>query len=204
MAGSRKIWILKRDRAIEPFHRGKLRACLLRGLAGEGRRFDLAEAIAASIESFLRLGGRRCASSVALFEMALTALRALGMSEAVDALEQQHLRRAGLRARLAVVHGDWGPQARCTGLGGPSCTAWSKHWLVQQARTRWALARPVARILAGEIEQHLAGTPNAMSRVWGPPREERRINRQDVLAMLADLVAAYGLAPVPAPESTTR
>ena len=112
--------------------------------------------------------------------MALTSLRAAALLDAASAMEQWHWQRAELRRHLAVRHGHG------------ATTAWSKHWLVQQARNQWHLSRPLCRILAGEVEESLLG--RWRHRLSTPDRSRRRVDRSGVLALLEQAAAAYGLA----------
>ena len=175
VARSGKIHILKRDGTIEPFDLYKLRGSLLRVLPAEEGNVLRAEAMAAAVRCYLLQRGLQCASSAAILEMVLTALRLMGWHGAAARLEQRHIARSALRSRLALQYHDG------------RLTAWSKEWLVQHARSHWLLGRTAARILAGQVEQHLLD------------RGARQVDRRTIMKALEWLVGAYGLAtPVPA------
>jgi len=164
------IRVLKRDGTSEPFDRYKLRGCLLGLLRSLGEDPWHGEVLSSAVEQYLRRRGILCITSAALLEMVLTTLRISGLGRAGAELERRHAARLAMRARLILVHG--------AGVR----TAWSKDWLVRRLCSRWRLGRAAARILAGEIELELLG------------RGGGEIRRKDVVAMLAQRVAACGLA----------
>jgi hypothetical protein len=179
LARSWKISVLKRDGSIEPFDRLKLRGCLLRALPSCGEEYYLAEALSAAIECYLHRIGRRCVSSAALLEMALEALCSANQDPSARRLEHRHRRRLAMRNALHIRHG----QAR---------TAWSKQWLAQLASARWELSRPAARIVAGDVEEHLLTHPR------------RHLSRRQALLLLDEAMSAYGLAETATAAASIR
>jgi hypothetical protein len=164
------VFVLKHDGTFEPFDRQKLRACLLRVLPAPREDFHFAEALSIAIRCYLRGRRIRCLSSAAVLEMALTVLRAVGLTGAAAELESQHAARLQGRSRLTIHHNDG------------RRTAWSKEWLARQAASRWGLGRTAARILAGQIERELIR------------QDVRDVGRAELMQMLAVNAAAYGLA----------
>jgi transcriptional regulator NrdR family protein len=167
---SGKIHVLKRDGTIEPFDPFKLCGCLLRALPHRERSVFRAGALSEAVGCYLLRRGLRCVSSAALLEMALTALRAVGLTGGAWRLEQRHALRSTMRSRTTFCHGRHQP------------SAFSKEWLVKYACRRWSVGRTVARILAGQIEQHLIQSG------------AREVSRSDIMNMLGWLAGAYGLA----------
>jgi hypothetical protein len=179
MARPWTVRIIKRDGCIESFNRLKLRRAFGRAIGGDDALF-LADLLSSAVAFYLRRRRLRCVTSAALLEMALTSLRAAALRDAAAAMEQRHWQRAELRRHLAVRH-EHG-----------AATAWSKQWLVQQARSQWHLSRPLCRILAGQVEESLLG--RWRHRLSTSDRSRRRIDRSGVLAMLEQAAAEYGLA----------
>ena len=70
------IFVLKDDGTSERFEPAKLRGCLLRVLEAGGEDLRCARALSAAVGCYLVRRRIRCLSSAAVFEMALTALRA--------------------------------------------------------------------------------------------------------------------------------
>ena len=170
MQRSRTITILKRDGTAERFDRRKLRACLLRVMAGGIADLHIADALASAVAHYIAHRRIRALSSAALLEMALTVLHGVGLVAACEDLEAHHAARLRLRRLWVVHHGD---QMR---------TAWSKDWLIRQGCSQWGLGRPAARIVAGQVERALLA---------GPPRQ---LTRSDAMEMLSGHLAAYGLS----------
>jgi hypothetical protein len=176
--GSRTIRVCKRDGSDELFCAPKLAAGMARAMREtSGRYFDACQ-LALAVELYLDRNNRRRVSSTALFEMVVKVLHRAGLVRAADAMETCRAARAEARRHLCICHD-----------GGQS-TQWDKGWLSQLAQRSWFLSPVTARILAGEVEREL------LSRGPGV------VARRDVLDMLNQRVAEYGLAdavPVQAP-----
>jgi hypothetical protein len=143
-----------------------------------GRYFDACQ-LALAVEIYLDRNDRRRVTSTTLFEMAMKVLHRSGMDRAAEALDSCHAARAEARLHLCVCHD-----------GGQS-TQWDKGWLSQLAERSWFLSRTTARILAGEMERDLLA------------RGPGVVARRDILDMLNQRVAEYGLADaVPVPVTT--
>jgi hypothetical protein len=165
---------------MEGFDRCKLRSALARALHDAPEGFYRADALASAIHYYLTRHSRPCISSAAIFEMALSCLRGLKLAFGARRMEQARQAKATLRGRLVLHHG-FGP-----------ATSWSKEWLVHHAVQELDVGMPVARILAGEIEQKLIR------------RRRRQIGRGAVLRMLHREAEAVGLTVQSSPADQTQ
>ena len=105
MKGSRTIFVLKRDGSVEPFDKNKLRACLLRVLPPHEGCADRALALASAVRCYLLRRRERCATSAAVLEMVMAALRAVNLPLTAERLEEWHSARLSMRNRLTLRHG---------------------------------------------------------------------------------------------------
>ncbi len=166
---------------MEGFDRFKLRSAIGRALEHVPEGYYRADALASAIQAYLSRHGRPCISSAAIFEMSLSCLRGLRLSSGARRMEQVRKAKVALRGRLVLQHG-FGP-----------ASSWSKEWLVQHAVKELDVGMPVARILAGEVEQRLIR------------RRRSEIGRGEVLRMLHRQAQGFGLMPqVPAPDQTLK
>lgn len=170
MNGSRTIRVLKHDGQAERFDPLKLAASMWRAIEQTGGQFAHARELAGAIGLYLRENECKCISSSAIFEMSLTVLRRVQLTEAAGKLESHSFRRDLRRRTLRICH-DSG-----------KITAWSKGWLCELAQRIWNLSPSVARIIAGAIEEDLLAC------------ETKVVSRREVLEMLNARVAEYGLA----------
>lgn len=159
---------------MEAFDRHKLRACLMRVVPDDQANAYATDSLSSSVECYMLQRNVRTISSAAVLEMALAALHAVGLKKSAYQLERHHCARERMRSRLMVVH------------EGGIRTAWSKDWLVDNARSQWDLGRTAARILAGRVEEMLM------------VRRMKSFARKDIMKMLGRLVVAYGLI-IPCP-----
>jgi len=170
MNGSGTIRVLKRDRSVELFHVGKLAGAMWRAADGARAKFEDIRRIAEAVEMYLIRRGTRCVSSQAVFEMALKALRHVGLAPAAEAAERYRQWRMLLRGQLRVRHEEG------------KLTYWDKGWLRDFACRSWRIMPTTARILAGIVELRLLRGDDTI------------VRRQAVVDMLNDVMAEYGLA----------
>lgn len=139
------IIIAKRDGSFEPFRAAKLRRCLM--LAMRSCHCDIARVADALVEAVARhlreWDGPEPPASAYLYHCARTVLRQTGLGEAARRLADHRRQRVAQRRRLRVFD----PQRL-----GDGSAPWRKGPVVATLEHRYGLTRPVARILAGEIE----------------------------------------------------
>jgi hypothetical protein len=139
------IIIAKRDGSFEPLRVAKLRRCLM--LAMRSCHCDVAQVADALVEAVachLREWDRsEPPTSAYLYRCACTVLRQTGLGEAARRLAGHRRQRVAQRRRVGVFD----PR----GLGDGT-RPWRKALVVAALEHRYGLTRPVARILAGEIE----------------------------------------------------
>ena len=170
MNGSGTVRVVKRDGTEEAFDVHKLAAALFRAMRASGGRFRDADQLAQAIGIHLRRCGWSRVSSAAIFEMAIKVLRRCRLMRAAESLQSSRTERRLRRSRLRVRHHDG------------RTTLWDKSWLGELAQRSWFLSPRTGRLLAGEVEGALLGA------------EATVVSRQDVLDMLNERVAQYGLA----------
>lgn len=174
MQGSRKIQVRKRDGSVEEFDVAKLAGLLRRVLTKIHDVSADPDALATGLRLYLQRTGRTTVTSTAIFGMLVRMLRRVRLGDAAELLELHRTLRMIRRRLLRLRHDDG-----CT-------TQWDKSWLATLAEKTWHVSRPIARMLAGEIELRLL------------PQEETEILRRDVLELLNEHVSQWGLAePVP-------
>lgn len=164
------IMVLKRDGSGENFDVRKLAGTFWRVIAGTGRAYKDAQALAIAVEFYLQQRHSRCVSSAAVLEMSLKVLRRVGLDSCACKLEHAHASRCSLRRRLMVMH-DAG-----------RVTSWNKNWLVNLTCSCWDVSRTTGRIVAGEIEARLLGAPSEV------------VPRLTVMKMMNASMESLGLA----------
>lgn len=180
MDGIQSGWIRVRKRSgeLEPFDVFKLGGTLWRAMQRLGAPRSEATDLAGVIQTYLLRSGCHNVTSAAVFEMSLKVLRRVGALEAAGMLETHRECRRIARARLKVLH------------EAGQVTDWDKTWLTRLAGGMWNLSSTTARILAGQIELELLVGRRPI------------VTRQEVMEILNDRVAAWGLADaVPLRES---
>lgn len=169
--------IAKRDGTQESFSLPKLRAYLVRGLRGQGYEAQLAEPLARAVAAHLRLWKRPAPpTSEYVHQCALAALALTGFDAAAADLAAHHRLRAARRRRTWVGDPDH-PQRRAA--------RWCKAALVATLEQTYRLRRPVARFLAGQIEEQV------FARGW------RVVSRTLLRELVQHEVLAWGLADEP-------
>jgi len=168
--GSGTIGVLKRDQSVELFCAEKLAGALWRAAQGTPAKFQEVRQIAGAVQTYLLRRRGRCVSSRAVFEMALKALRYVGLASAAEAAESYSRWRMLVRGRLRIRHEEG------------KLTYWDKGWLCELACRSWHVMPTTGRILAGIVELGLLRGEDTV--VW----------RQAVVERLNDVVAEYGLA----------
>jgi len=181
------ILVAKRDGSREPFRPAKLARCLRLALHScPCDTEQVAEALVEAVADHLRgWPAMEPPTSAYLYHCVGTALRQTGLGEAARRIAVHRRQRVVQRSRLRVF--DPGrPERR------PE--AWRKARIVATLQDRYELSRPVARILAGEIEMHAF----ALNR--------RLIAKPLVEELIGDELAAWGLGgePVSAPARRNR
>ncbi len=170
VSGSRKIQVLKRDGGAEPFDVYKLASVLWRATRQSGLSFERNRYLAEAVLFYLVRSKRRCASSAAIFEMAIKVFQHVRMADAAGRLQAHRAwRRAGRRA-IVVRHDN------------DRLTCWDKGWLASLAQRSWHISRTTARIVAGQVELQLIQARTA------------EIAKSMVVEMLNDRMVAFGLA----------
>jgi hypothetical protein len=168
------IIIAKRDGSFEPFRAAKLRRCLM--LAMRSCRCDVAQVADALVEAVARhlreWGGPEPPTSAYLYHCARTVLRQTGLGEAARRLAGHHRQRVAQRRQLRVFD----PWRLADGA-----EPWRKAPVVATLEHRYGLTRPVARILAGEIEARAIAL------------KYRLIAKPLVDALIRNELAAWGL-----------
>jgi hypothetical protein len=175
------IVIAKRDGSREPFQPGKLRRSLL--LALQSCPCDVeqvADALAGAVAHHLRA----CVepdppSSAYVYRCACTVLRRTGLSQAARRLTAHRRQRLLQRCRRCV-YDPRRPERRPVG--------WQKARVVAVLEGRYGLTRPVARIIAGEIEKRAFALGC------------RLIPKPLVSELIRSELAAWGLAAAAASE----
>lgn len=170
MVGSWKVQVRKRDGSREPFSAGKLAGSVLRALPDARAWVCDVQRLAEAVGIYLRRCRRRRISSAALFEMMVQVLRQSGLAGAAGAMSAHRVARRRRRRRLRVRH------------AGGQVTRWEKGWVGQLAQRVWLLSPAAARIVAGQVEEALTAGQGEL------------VDRDDVLGLLNECVAAYGLA----------
>jgi len=141
------VRVLKRDGSVEAFEPSKLRRCLAAAMSDCQHDARLAEALVQAVLIHLReLDPGRPASTEYVFRCCQTILAETGLGEVAEALAQHRRQRAARRERLSVT----GPAPT-----GRRAARWRKEALVQTLLRRCGLRRPVARIVAAEVERRV-------------------------------------------------
>lgn len=170
MSGSGTIRVIKRDRSVEVFDVRKLAGAIWRASIGGEAMYSHAVQISEALEVYLLRKRETCLTSSAIFEMAIKALHCVGLSDAARRSEAFRSLRGELRNRVRIVH-EGGRQTR-----------WDKGWLVKLAANCWLVSPETARIVAGRVERRIFS------------RNIDRLGREEVIAMLNEVMAEYGLA----------
>ena len=170
MKHSRMTHVLKTGGFREPFDPAKLTASLWRGLKPVGGDHRIAEKITEALCLHLKRSERDEISSDEIFSLSAKALRRIRRGEAAELLELHRSLRAARRRRMVVRHENG------------SRIAWKKDWLASLAVRMWGLSPRTGRILAATVEQHLLMP------------DESQIARDEVIEMLNETVAQFGLA----------
>jgi hypothetical protein len=168
--GSGTIRVLKRDGGEELFDAQKLAGVMHRAMRVSGGRLYDARQLAAAIELYLERSEWDCLTSTAVFEMTVKVLRHCGFDAPADALEAHRAERQARRQRVRIRHEDG------------KVTLWDKSWLSEVAQRSWFLSPTTGRILAADVERDLLAAQVGV------------VHREDVVDMLNQRVAQYGLA----------
>lgn len=170
MAETWTTTVIKRDGTTEPFDFERLAGTLWRGLYAVGGDISDARQLAAAVAAHLRRQRYDHIDTDTLFELTLKALRRIRFAEAAELLLLHRTLRETRREQLKVRH------------PGGQLTRWDKSWLVRLAEEHWPVSRQTARIIAGEVEDHLL-VP-----------DRREVDRLKVLGLLNRKMCEFGLA----------
>jgi len=170
VSGSGTIRVMKRDRGVEVFDTRKLAAALWRSCRGTQATYEHAWRIAEAIELHVRRSRVLCVPSYAIFEMAVTALRQVGLAPAAHAAGAYRARRGQLRRTLRVRH------------GSDRVTLWDKAWLAELIERSWRVSRATGRTVAAKVEGMLLRDGAG------------EVSRGRLVEMLNRLMSEYGLA----------
>lgn len=147
MKRARPVVVTKRDGTRECFSVPKLRNALVKVLRACGREPYPADPLAQAVALHLRgWTGKAFPTTGYVHRCACTALMQLGIHEAAEELDMHRRQRAARRRGLRVF--DPRRPERITSL-------WRKGALVATLKTRYQLRQPVARLLAGRIEEQV-------------------------------------------------
>ena len=162
--------MIKRDGTDEPFDARKLAGAMLRVIPHAAPGACHAPQLALAIRAYLRRSEWLYVPSEAVFAMAVEVLNRCGMDASAEAFDAHRTRREQRRQEVRVLH------------EGGRITLWDKSWLSELAQRSWFVSAPTGRILAGQVEERLLAGGR------------RVVPRGEVLDMLNELVAHYGLA----------
>lgn len=187
-----ELSIVKADGSSERFSESKLQRCLQQVLRGSAYDVKLAEPLARAVA--MHVSGTRSTrppASEYVFRCLLTVLKETGLDDAADALANHRRQRAAHRRRVRILVSSRTKRAL---LG------WSKRAVVQSLMQQHGLQRPVARLLAGEIETRVFALGYRVVRA--PLVTE--LTRNELMAWgLADepalAVGSSGASPAPEP-----
>jgi hypothetical protein len=136
-----QIRITKADGSTESYLHTKVLGSLHRALATvESDCLEAAQMLSDAVTYFLY---RRCKGETLttdqIHQMILTALQGAGFANAAEVLNAYRLNRRLQRRRISVSDSEW--------------AAWNKGLIVQDLTERYQIDRPLARAIAGSVEE---------------------------------------------------
>lgn len=141
--------IRKCDGSLEPFDPAKLQRCLSKAAESSGCDRRMAGFLVEAVGVHLRdARDSRPATSDYVFSCLRTALNRTGLQDLADRLVAHRRLRRSRRSRLRVLNSN--------DTGAPA-QAWRKGAIAAGLCKQHGLSRPVARILASEVEQRVFG-----------------------------------------------
>lgn len=145
------ILVAKRDGSVEPFTASKMLNCITNGLfaSGETLALDsaLARGLAEAVVEYLQTSyADRPVPSRHIAELTELVLSETGNAAAGAAIRRHAAHRERCRKRMLVA--EYGPSGRHIVR-----RRWDKGLLVKHLRRRHRLELPVARLIAGRVEQ---------------------------------------------------
>lgn len=141
-----RIRVMKTDRTIEPYLHTKVLGSFHHALSAAGHP-DLyaAEQMAEAVTFYLyNQPNTRTVTTDEIHLMVQAVLRDTGFTEAAGALNEHRISRKLQRRRIEVIEDEPDP----VGL-----SAWSKSAIVETLMKRYHLNRPLARVIAGSVEE---------------------------------------------------
>ena len=147
MKPKKALVIAKRDGTLEHFSASKLQSCLRRVLQAGGEEGRMAGPLSQAIAVHLRqLEDFEVPTSEYVYGCARAALRQTGLGYSAEILKAHRRLRDARRARVRVYD-----PAEC----GRAPVRWRKGAIVETLRNVYDLGQPVARYLAGLIEERV-------------------------------------------------
>lgn len=142
-----RVRVLKTDGTAEPYLHTKVLGTFHRALSAVGQsNLFAAEQMAQAVTYYLHSRpSARTVTSDEIHLMILAVLEDTGHQAAAEALTQHRIGRKLLRKRIVVV--EESPDEE------PSAAAWSKSAIVEHLIRRCHLNRPLARVIAGQVEE---------------------------------------------------
>lgn len=147
MSARKTTMVKKRDGSLEAFQIEKLRRCL--GSLMESCQYDVrvADALAKAVAYHLTEEcGEGSVSSRYIYQCVQAVLKRTGLTDVADELSAYSRFRSVCRRRLRV---------RRARVAERNLARWQKKAVVDTLETQYQVQRPVARILAGEIESRV-------------------------------------------------
>lgn len=140
-----QIQVQKADHTTEPFQHTKVLATfhLALSLSGQGDLYT-AEQLAEAVTFYVYRRAERQVASEEICLMVLAILRDTGCGRAAEVLNRHRLERQLQRKRIEVLYGQ---------NGSTVTAAWDKSRLVEELMRAFRLARPMARVIAGSVEE---------------------------------------------------
>ena len=138
-----QIRITKADGSTESYLHTKMLGSLHRAMAAvQSDCLETAQMLADAVTYFLyrRLKGDSVTTDQ-IHQMILTVLEGAGFSAGAEALTAHRLSRRLQRRRISVIDSEW--------------LAWDKGLIVQDLVEHYRIERPLARVIAGSVEEKI-------------------------------------------------
>ena len=138
-----QIWIAKADGSTEAYLHTKVLGSLHRAMAAvQSDCLETAQMLADAVTYFLyrRLKSQTLTTDQ-IHQMILTVLEGAGFTAGAEALTAHRLSRRLQRRRISVIDSEW--------------LAWDKGLMVQNLVEHYRIERPLARVIAGLVEEKI-------------------------------------------------
>ncbi len=142
-----RVRVMKTDGTAEPYLHTKVLGTFHHALSAAGEpNLYAAEQMAQAVTYYLHSGSSgRTVTSDEIHLMIQAVLHDTGHCAAAEALNQHRMQRKLLRKRIEVIN-DSAHESPCV-------SAWSKSVIVEHLMRRHHLNRPLARAIAGQVEE---------------------------------------------------